>query len=88
MASTFAARGQSGVVKRGYHPVARLAEWTLSGDRLEARAADVNRFWLEQDGPTSVALQMGRKQWVWQDVVVVDPGTPFVVRVSGSPKVR
>lgn len=81
-------RGSTGELRYGYHVAARLGAWSLSEDRVEARAVSgVHPVWVERE-PLTLHLAVGAKQWVWSGAEVVDPGTPFVIRVSGSPAVR
>ncbi len=81
-------RGVHGELRSGYKVAAQLGAWTMDGGgRVEAQPLDVNDFWMDS-GKHSLWLWVGARAWVWQEAEVVDRGTPFIVRVTGSPVVR
>ena len=83
------ARGARGELRVGHKVVAKLAAWTLQESRFEAKAdGEVNTFWLSGDYPVSLAIPMGRREWVWPNVQIHDATDPVVVVVSGVPEVR
>lgn len=82
-------RGVSGQLKYGYQTVARLTAWHLNNDgRLEAEVSDVNEHWANSDGPFTVALTVGKKQWIWQHVELVHTTPALVAVLPGSPVIR
>lgn len=82
-------RGVSGELKRAYLTVARLGSWTMDqSGRVEADVIDMDEFYLDQPGTLKLALQMGRKVWVWPDCEVVERGELLVAVAKGSPEVR
>lgn len=81
-------RGVSGVVRKGYRVVARLTSWHLSrGTRLDATVADVDGFLVEDGGPYTVVLDIGKQQWQWSDVPVTF-GPALFAPIDGPPQVR
>lgn len=85
----FQASGVSGSVVYGYHVVARLSRWTLDAqDQIRAKASDVNTFHLESGGPFTVRLDVGSREWVWQNAQVIQLTGEAVLLIHGSPQVR
>ena len=88
MSSSLTAKGAVGVLKKGYQRVASLSDWSWDGGgRVNARAADVDTFWLDQGGLTLV-LSLGRREWHWRNVDAVLSGSACTVQVNGKPELR
>ena len=82
-------RGVRGEVRAGYKVAAQLGEWNMDeSGRVEATPDEINEYWLDQTNKHSLWLWIGKRAWVWHEAEVVDRGTPFIVRVIGSPVVR
>lgn len=83
------ASGLTGELRKGYQVVARLSGCTLSAEtaRVDGIASDVNTFWIDQP-PFSLWLKFGSRHWVWRETEVIDSGSPFAIRLHGSPDVR
>lgn len=82
-------RGVSGELRKGYRVVAQLGTWRMDETgRVEAVPLEVNEFLLDQGGQFALWLRLSQRAWVWRDVDVADAGSPFIVRVNGSPDVR
>lgn len=82
-------RGGLGELRSGYKVAARLNSWEMDeSGSVQATASDVNEFLLDQGGKLAVWLWVGKRAWVWRQAEVVARGTPFVLRVEGSPEVR
>ena len=80
-------RGLTGELRCGYQVVARLGSWTREGARVETTAREVNEFWLDQASRLDLRLDVGRRQWQWRGVDLIDSNREsFVVRVHGSPE--
>ncbi len=80
--------GMHGELRVGNKVAAQLGEWHMNdGGRVEAHPLEVNDFWLN-NGKHSLWLWLGTRAWVWNNVEIVDGGSPFIVHVAGSPVVR
>lgn len=81
-------RGVSGALKQSYMVVARLHAWSIEHGVITAQADEINQFALDNGGPFSIAIDMGRRQWVWTAVEVLQVEPEFKARLDGSPTVR
>lgn len=83
-------RGVAGELRRGYQVAADLGPWTMDeSGRVEATPITVDAYWIENAaGGLALWLRVGKKAWVWRDVVMETAGPPIVVRVAGSPTIR
>lgn len=83
------ANGTSGELRLGYQVAARLGRWTLTAEgAFEAAVVEVNEFWISQPGSRVLIVPLGRRQWVWRDVDLLDQGPPLRLRVTGAPELR
>lgn len=83
-----AASGPSGELRYGYQVVARLGRWSLDATAIEAQVIEANTFWLDGDGPFTLVVPVGRREWRWSGVQVLDQGPPMRIRVHGAPELR
>jgi hypothetical protein len=84
----FAWRGRDGELRRGYQVAARLGAWTWDGGgSVTAPSPTIDAYWLGEDGPLSLHLEVGRQTWIWRDVRLVQR-EPLVVAVTGEPERR
>lgn len=85
----FEMRGRNGELKLGYQAAALLGPWQMNEDRVDAEVRDRNDAWLGTGGPFALALQLGRKMWVWREVQVYEVSAERLsCRVNGRPEVR
>jgi hypothetical protein len=79
--------GVSGSLKVGYQQAARLRSWVLEHSVVRG-TADIDAFWIDEESSKSLVLDLGKVQWVWRDVEVLEKGPQLAVRVNGKPEVR
>ena len=84
-------KGRTGELRCGYQVAAQLGAWEWSPQGVDDGVVDtaltsVDEFWLEQE-PLTLALPMGRQQWIWEGVKVVREGTSRArVHLTGKPR--
>lgn len=77
-------KGAEGEIKCGYQVAARLKNWELEHQVLEAEPESVNTLWLSLS-PLNLHLKVGKRTWRWHNVELLENGHRIRVRVKGSP---
>lgn len=81
-------RGNSGALKRSYMVTAQLHRWTVEAGVLIAEPSDIDHIGIDSGGPFAIALDVGRRQWIWTAVEILQVEPEFRARLIGSPTVR
>lgn len=80
------ASGRSGVLTLGYQVAARLGAWSLDERGIvSAELLDGHPLWLHKDGPFTLSLDIGTRQWTWPNVELRQREGALVAVTSGTP---